>query len=434
MVADYKFDFSNPLLYANDHFKRLLLDRNRYIISYGGRDSGKSYNFSQKMIYDCIAEPYYKGVLLRRIYADIRDSQYETILETIADWNLEDMFYCTTNPLKINCLLNDNVIIARGLDKPSKLKSIKDPNVIWIEEADEITLKGFEKSDLSIRSNRKEALLQMLISFNPEDEECWVNDEFFPPSKSYQKEDGNFSFIESILPDTTILHSSYKTNRYCNPQNVKRYDNIKFLNKKRYDVALMGLWGGAKEGLVFKNNIFYKDEFPTEENRSCYGIGLDFGFTNDPTAIVEACIAHGEIWARELCYETGLVNTTNLRDRRPIEKKLHSVGVTENDRIHGDKAEPKSIQELEDVGFYLDCPDKPPGSRVASYDKLLSYNINVVGSENLKKEFKGLEYVKTKEGKNTNEPEKVMDHAIDALRYWSMKQLNHISDIGFTIV
>jgi len=431
-------DISHPRLYANNNFVKLLTKRERYIISYGSRDSGKSYNAAQKILFHILTEQYCKVVLLRKIYADIKESQYATIKAVVEDWNLEQYFIFTVSPLKIFCKLNGNHILARGLDKPTRLKSIKDPNIVWAEEADEITLEDYRTTDLSIRSNVPGALLQFILTLNSTNAIGWVNEYFFPPPTSYEKSDGNFSFVSSTKPNTIILHSNYLGNKYCSLSNLETYKNYKTIDIDYYNVQLLGLWGMRVEGLIFPE-IFEAPIFPKEEERSHYGIGLDFGFTNHPSAAIECCIAHGDIYLREMFYKTGLVNVTDNSDKMSIDKEFQELEITDEE-IFGDGAEPKSIDELKDKGYDIVGLPKPKGSVEAGISALKRYKIHVVGSPNLKKEFNNYKYKKEKDsvgnytGNYTNVPIDAFNHGIDGVRYWFKGKVLDYQEVTLTVL
>ena len=105
---------------------------------YGGRDSAKSYFAAQKVIIDTMRKPYSRFILVRKVYADIKDSLYQTIKDIVSDYGLMEHFHFTENLFRILFKRNGNTILARGLDKEHKTKSIKDPTSIWYDEMNEI--------------------------------------------------------------------------------------------------------------------------------------------------------------------------------------------------------------------------------------------------------------------------------------------------------
>jgi phage terminase large subunit len=414
---------------SSKFYTRVLTSRHRYIVMFGGRSSAKSDTAAQKMVISCKTEKNFKGVCLRKIYADIKDSQFDTMWSVIERYNWESEFKYTRSPLEITHIESGRKILARGLDKPAKLKSINNPTMVWIEEADEIKLEDFIKSDTSIRHPDKNTLLQTIMSFNPESEDGWINEYFFPPKLSYEKSDGSHTFIKSTVRNTLCLHTTYKHNDFCSEGNIEVIKRLERLGKESnyYRVYVLGLWGNALKGLVYENyhNV---DKFPAREDCKKYGYGLDFGFTNDPTAIIRCALSGGELYFEEVCYKVGLINrSTNGEHEDNISDRLKSANVG-NDIIVADSAEPKSIKELRLDKWRMHGVKKGKDSVEAGIALVKQYRINIVGaSPNLRKELKSYKYQEAKDdaqGEFLNKPIDDWNHALDALRYWVWDQLN----------
>lgn len=420
MSDPININISHPDLYS-PIYRKIISDKSRYLVMYGGRDSAKSYTAQQHVLYMLLSEKYCKVVFLRKIYADIKDSQTETLWSVIQAYKLEKYFKYTKSPLEITCLLNGNKVLCRGLDKSHKLKSINSPTVVHIEEADEIQYEDYLKTDTSIRGP-KGATLQLILTFNPENEDGWINDEFFPAKGEYEKSDGSHTYIKSPLPNTTILHTTYKDNEFCPEERGLRYERLsqKMADSNYFRVYCLGLWGNALKGLVF-DNVKYRDRMPDMEHRKVSGYGLDFGFTNDPTAIVECCLAHGELWVEEIVYKTDLINVEPKSEDSPY--KNHSIEYhLKKNRIKkdivADSAEPKSIKELKLAGFSIKGVKKGKGSIEASIAQMKEYTINICGSSpNLRKEFKSYKYEEHKadhESEFKNKPIDMWNHCFSA--------------------
>lgn len=161
---------------------------------------------------------------------------------------------------------------------------------------------------------------------------------------------------------------------------------------------------GIYEGLVF-TEWMQVDKMP--EGEPVYG--LDFGYSNDPTALVKVIRKGDDLFVDELIYRTGLTNND-------ISKLLKESKVEHE--IYADSAEPKSIEEIHQAGFNIKPSIKGQGSVNAGIDKLRSYNIRVTKrSVNLIKELRNYAWVSDKNGEPTNKPIDAFNHAIDALRY-----------------
>lgn len=402
-------DLSSNELF-NEAYVPLLYDRNRYLLLYGGRDSAKSYFAAQKVIIDTISKSYSRYILVRKVYADIKDSQFQTIKDIIYSYNIQDYFHIIENPLKITFKKNGNTILARGLDKEHKTKSIKDPTGVWYEELNEIGFNDFLKTTTSLRGG----IIQEIATFNPEMETDWINNYFFPAKESYEKADGNFHYVKSIRNDTTIMHSTYKDNKYVTPQSAVLLESFKETDQNYYKIYTLGLWGGVLEGLIYENWEII-NEIPKESKFIAYG--LDWGFTNDPTAMVKVCMADDVLYLDEVLYKKGVTN-------QDIARELIRTGISRTDEIVADSAEPKSIQELYAAGWNVHPALKGQDSVRAGINKIKQYKIVVTArSRNLIRELKNYRWKMDKNGNSLNEPIDNYNHCLDGLRYVVLNKL-----------
>jgi phage terminase large subunit len=370
---------------------------------YGGRDSAKSYFAAQKVIIDTMRKPYSRFILVRKVYADIKDSQYQTIKDIVNSYGLMDHFHFTENPLRIVFKRNGNTILSRGLDKEHKTKSIKDPTGVWYEEMNEIKFNDFLKTTTSLRGG----IIQEIATFNPEMETDWINAYFFPNKQSYEKPDGNFNWVTSIRNDTTILHTTYKDNKYCTEQSVELLESFKQTDENYFKIYSLGLWGGVLEGLIYENWEII-EKVPIEAEIIAYG--LDFGFTNHETAIAKVYVNGKDLIIDEVLYGKGLSNiqiATALKDIK--------IGNTE---VIADSAEPKSIAQLFDLGINVIDAIKGKDSVLAGIHKVKEYNIKITAqSRNGIRELKHYRWKMDRNGESLNEPIKMYDHLLDAVRY-----------------
>lgn len=396
-------DLSNPLLY-NDIYIPLLHTDKRYIILYGGRDSAKSYFAAQKVLIDTINNAYSRFILLRKIYGSIKDSQYQTIIDLIEDYMLLDYFKITKNPLEITCTMNGNKILARGLDKPNKTKSIKDPTGIWYEEAIEIEMNDFIKSTQSLRSS-KAVKLQEIITFNPEDENSWINQLFFLPKENYEKTDGRFNQVPSKRDDTVILHSTYHDNRFCNDERRKIHEMMRDIDYDIYKVDTLGLWGGSPKGLIHPQFEIYSEE--TQPNKGIVVYGIDFGWHT--TAVIKNTISDNELYSEEIVYDAMLTNFDLIK---LLKERINDPGAF----IYADSADPDKIEEIYNAGFYNIKPALK--SVIDGIDFVKRFKLFVKdNSPNFIKEHRKYKWASDKYGNSVDKPIKAYDHGMDARRY-----------------
>ena len=208
--------------------------------------------------------------------------------------------------------------------------------------------------------------------------------------------------------DVALIHSTYKDNPYLTDMQVREIESY------RNDANWWRVYGegetGSVEGLVYTNWSICK-EMPQPYKKEFYCI--DFGFTNDPTAILRVRLSGGELWVQELCYATGMLN-------KDIVKCLQDAGVARGALIVCDSAEQKSIAEINNIGGFRAVPvAKGKGSVVAGITAVQAYRINVM-QESLGTIDELRNYSWQRDSKTDsyiNEPTDKYNHAMDALRY-----------------
>ena len=158
------------------------------------------------------------------------------------------------------------------------------------------------------------------------------------------------------------------------------------------------------------------------------GYGLDFGFSNDPTACIAVYRWNGKLILDEVIYRKGLANSE-------IAKLLKDDGVKPNDEIYADSAEPKSISEIKAYGLNrMQAVKKGPDSILAGIQILQEFEMLVTKrSINLKKELESYSWRKDKDGQTLNEPEDINNHAIDGTRYLALMKLGKRPKPSFKI-
>lgn len=208
--------------------------------------------------------------------------------------------------------------------------------------------------------------------------------------------------------DCTLIHSTYKDNPFLTPMQVAEIESNKG-DSNWWRVYGQGETGSV-EGLVY-TNWHIVDTMPDPYKKEFYCI--DFGFTNDPTAILRVRLSGGELWIEELAYQTGMLNND-------IVKCLHDNHVARNASIVCDSAEQKSIAEINNLGGYRAVPvTKGKGSIVAGINMVQAYKLNVV-QEALGTIDELRNYSWRRDGSTggyINEPIDKYNHALDALRY-----------------
>ena len=372
-----------------------LYDQHRYLIMKGGAGAGKSHFACQKILYRTMTEEGHRFLIIRKVKDTIRKSVFQLFQDYISNWNLSGEFKINLTLQTITFLGNGNQILFCGVDDPEKLKSMEGITGIWVEEATELAMKDFEEIDRRLRGIFH-TYMQIILTYNPILKTNWTHKRFFEHLTDEDKED--------IIILTTTYH-----------------DNIYILNDKAYIRLLESYTGnnrkvytlgqyGHLENAVYTNWQMIDDkDFPDDE--PVYG--LDCGFIA-PMALIKVVVDMEErkIYLHEEYYKS----------RKTI--KLFAEDIEENDikekRIIADSEAPDKIEELiNDYGYsYVEPANKNKGSVIAGIDFISQFEILITkSSTNIKREIEGYERKKDKEGTVLEQPEKGVDHAMDAFRY-----------------
>jgi phage terminase large subunit len=213
--------------------------------------------------------------------------------------------------------------------------------------------------------------------------------------------------------DVELIISDHRQNCYLTQEQHDQIENID--DDELWKVYARGATG-AITGLVF-NRFTIVDDLPPREEWKMHVYCLDYGFTNDPTALIHLVLAHGEIWTDELIYDVGLTNPM-------IAERAKKTGITRQDTIIADSAEPKSNQELRNMGLTVEACAKGADSIINGIDILQRYVWNVTRrSTGTRRELLNYKWKVTKDGMTTNTPVDCFNHAIDAVRYGALARL-----------
>jgi hypothetical protein len=235
-------------------------NRDRVLIEWGGRGSSKSVFAAQKLVVRCLREKYFRYILYRNVFDTIRDSSYQTIKDVVEDWGLQDLFHFTKSPLEITCV-NGNKFYAKGGDKTSKIKSIKDPTGIWFEE-DIPEEEGYYDIIGSVRTSKAE-YIQEIFTMNPEVEghyeDNWFFQKFFkgryPAELSFQDTTITTIDNEDVELSFFVHHSDHWANRFLPKEYRAVLMSYKETNEYKYTVHTLGHWGVREIGDRFWKNF-----------------------------------------------------------------------------------------------------------------------------------------------------------------------------------
>ena len=381
------------------HFK------GRYRVCKGSRASKKSKTTALNFITRLIQYPDANLLVVRKTYRTLKDSCFAELRWAIDRLKVSHLFECKISPLEITYKPTGQKIYFRGLDDPLKITSITvEKGVLcwlWIEEAYEIGAEeDFDILQESIRGNVPNGLFkQITLTFNPWNEHHWIKKRFFDKNN------------DDILAITT----NYMINEWLDEADFKMFEDMKKNNPKRYQVAGLGNWG-ITDGLVYDNFII--KDFNVVELLKQNGIetvfGLDFGYTNDPTALFCGAIDinNKKIYVFDELYEKTLTNFD-------IAEKIKNMGYGK-EKITADSAEPKSIYELKTLGLQrVQSAKKGKDSVNFGIQYIQGFEIIINPKcNNFIKEINNYTWDKdSKTGKSLNKPIDEYNHLLDAMRY-----------------
>lgn len=384
------------MINLNEKFKSLG-SSSRYFVITGGRGSSKSYSVNLFLLL-LTYEVGHVILFTRYTLTSAHVSIIPEFIDKIDTLNLRQDFHITKDEI-IN-LKTSSKILFKGIKTSSgtqtaNLKSLAGVTTWVLDEAEELNDENiFDKIDFSIRVKGMQN--RVILILNPSTKEHFIYKRFFE-KKGVQ---GGSNIINE---DTTYIHTTYLDNiKNLSESYLNRVQDIKENNPSKYKHVILGGWLNKAEGVVFENwdiGVFNPSHLQTY-------FGQDYGFSNDPTTLVEVAIDKTKkiIYAKELLYKSGLQTSQILK----INQQYCGKGM-----IIGDSAEPRLISELA-LGCNVFPAKKGQGSITAGVMLLQDYKIIVTPeSTNLIKEFNN--YVYADKGSKTYKDE--YNHLIDALRY-----------------
>jgi len=345
----------------------------------GGTRSGKTYSILTALIELCHKNSGLVITICRKTFPALRATAMRDFFEIL---NKEEIYNPDLhNKSDATYQLWGNMVEFISIDQPQKVRGRK-RDVLFINEANEINLEDWRQ--LLLRTTGR-----VLIDYNPSDEFHWIYDEVIP------REDAEF------------FQTTYKDNPFLPESVVMEIERFKTADENFWKVYGLGERGTAQSTIF--THWTEINQIPNEYK--LLTTGIDFGYTNDPTAIVRVYTDGHGFAVDELCYATRLTNSD-------IAKVLRDNEVHRSDVVICDSAEPKSIDEIHAHGFNTHGARKGKDSVKNGIQFLHSRPLLITArSVNLIRELRNYKWKEDKNGKQLNEPVDNFNHAIDAMRY-----------------
>ena len=364
-------------------FHKAYGSKSRVICLQGGTRSSKTYSLCQMIIVKALQEPGKVFSIIRKTLPACKGSVYRDFLNILKELDL----YTQDNHNKsdLSYFLNNCTIEFLSVDNPEKLKGRK-RNYAWLNEATEFTYEDYQQ--IIFRCTE-----QIYLDYNPSDPYSWIYDKVL------------------TRDDCTFIKSTYLANPFLGKDTIAEIERLKEIDPEYWEVYGLGNVGNIQTA------IFRNFQLTDEVQGKLIGYGLDFGFTNSPSALVAVYQSDDNLYIKEMLYEKRLTNTD-------LANKLKEFRIDRQSEIIGDSAEPKSIEEIYRQGFNIKPAKKGAGIHLG-IDIMRRYKLHITkDSLNAIKEFRGYKWATDKNGDVLNVPVKVNDHLIDATRYLCLNKLS----------
>lgn len=389
----------------------------------GGYGSSKSYHVAIKIILKCLQERR-KVLVVREVFDTIRDSCYDLLVEILEEFDLvgvsKNKVHCTTSPMTIK-FPNGSKIIFKGMDKPTKLKSINGVSIVWLEECSEIKYAGYK--ELLGRLRHPTLSLHFILSTNPVGTENWVYQHFFKRIDEEGNEhitlDDNLLYQRRTIVKNGVYyhHSVADDNLFLPKSYIETLDQMKEYDPDLFRVARLGRFGlNGKRVLpqfeVAKSHKEVMEAVHAIPDKFRF-IGMDFGFEESYNAVVRLAVDD----LRKYLYIYWEYYKNGMTDDKTA-KELAKEGL-DHEQIVADCEDPKAIAFYRQNGFRMRGCHKFPGSRLANTRKVKRFH-KIICSPNCPntiRELSTLIYAKDKQDRPIYDQFNIDPHTFSAIWY-----------------
>lgn len=369
----------------------------RFTILQGGTRSSKSFSVMQWILITCLeSEQPLLITICRKTLPALKKSVLRDWVEML---QMYDLYTPEAHNRSDNIFsIGNSTIEFISVDQSQKVRGAK-RDILWVNECNEISSEDFFQ--LQIRTTSR-----VILDYNPTAMEgYWID--------LKEKRSGEVDFDIS----------TYRDNPFLAQPIIDEIERLKDVDEDYYNIYNLGIASRSTEAIYRFEEV---EEIPTD-TAQFVGIGLDWGFSNDPTAAIEVWKHDNTVYLNELLYKRGLTNSD-------IDQELRGMGVTKRVDIVADSAEPKSIEELRRYGYRIQPAKKGPDSILNGIDILKRYRICVTSdSTNLITELRRYKWMKDANGNLLNRPVDAYNHALDAIRYLALNNLTNTNPGKYNI-
>ena len=372
---------------ATPVFQKNYQSNRRFVVNQGSTRSSKTYSILQVLILKALeAERPVVISIVRKTLPALKKSVLRDFIQILETMGLYDPMY--HNKSDNTYELNGTLIEFFSIDNAIKYRGSK-RDYLFINEANELSYE--DVFQLQVRTTE-----QIFLDFNPSDNQSWIYD-----------------LIDQRPQEVDFIKSTYLDNTFLEKSIIDEIEKLKDTDQDYWRIYGLGERGSLKDLVYTVTEI---DSVPTDR-ASLVGFGLDFGYSQDPTAVTAVWKEEDNLYFEEVIYEKGLTNDA-------IAKLLKDFGVERFHDIVADSAEPKSIDELRKYGLSVKPAFKGPDSIRNGIDILRRHKLFVTkGSSNLITEFNRYKWKKDSGGNLLNQPVEVWNHGMDSIRYIALNML-----------
>lgn len=380
-------------------FKIFFEDVQRWVISYGGAGSSKSYSAGQKILMRIIEEENHRFLITRKVARTLRVSVFQLFKDLILSLDLVDDFKINKSDMTITNIHNDSTLIFFGLDDMEKLKSIQGITGMWIEEASEC-----EENDIAELNRRLRGetpyYKQIIITFNPISHLHWLKARFFDNTAS------NVSIYKTTYLDNNFIDDEYK----------KEIEEIRNYDLQQYNIYALGEWGVLNTNVVYHNYNFKKHTTHlTINDFQVLHVGVDFnigGCVGVVCGIRDHKVYVVDGWS---VYDTDAI-VTQLKQSKHKDKTM-VVYPDASGKAKKTNSSRSDIQIIKEGGFRIEAP---PGNgairdRVNSVNRMFATD-RIFINDRVEKIIYSLQ---TQAYTTKGEPEKSIEHKGGAVDDWN---------------